>query len=72
MRRARRRGRHASTTVRGTCTWQFGNSIPGDTREFGQNAQYGSLLPLDYLVFGGGGATVTRYNDLRNIINNPC
>jgi hypothetical protein len=61
-----------NATVRGSCTWQFGNSIPGDTREFGQNAQYGSLLPLTYLRFGGGGSTVTRFEDFRNVIGNPC
>ncbi|MFL5798502.1 MAG: hypothetical protein ACJ77A_11300 [Actinomycetota bacterium] len=61
-----------NTDVGGTCNWQFGNSIPGDTREFGKNAQYGSLLPLDYLVFGGHGATNIRYNDFRNIVSNPC
>jgi hypothetical protein len=61
-----------NATVRGACNWQFGNSIPGDTREFGRNAQYGSLLPLDYLAFGGGGATIIRFNDFRNIISNPC
>jgi len=61
-----------NATVHGTCKWQFGNSIPGDTREFGKNAQWGSLLPLVYLAFGGGGATITRFNDFRNVISNPC
>jgi hypothetical protein len=58
--------------VGGACNWQFGNSIPGDTREFGQNAQYGSLLPLSYLIFGGGGAWRTLFNDFRGVISNPC
>ena len=61
-----------NATVRGVCNWQFGNSIPGDIREFGKNAQYGSLLPLDYLAFGGGGATITRFNNFRDVISNPC
>jgi hypothetical protein len=61
-----------NATVRGACNWQFGNSIPADTREFGRNAQYGSLLPLDYLTFGGGGATNILFNDFRKIISNPC
>jgi hypothetical protein len=61
-----------TTDVGGRCNWQFGNSIPGDTNEFGQNAQYGSLLSLNYLAFGGGGATVARFNNFRNIIANPC
>jgi hypothetical protein len=54
------------------CNWQFGNSIPGDIRDFGRNAEYGPLLPLDYLAFGGGGATVTLFNDFRGVIGNPC
>jgi hypothetical protein len=58
--------------VRGTCTWQFGNDIPGNPRNFGRNAQYGSLLPLRYLRFGGGGSTNVRFNDFRNVISNPC
>ena len=62
----------SNATVRGNCTWQFGNSIPGNTRNFGRNAQYGSLLPLTYLAFGGGGATVSRFNNFSNIIDNPC
>jgi hypothetical protein len=61
-----------TANVSGTCNWQFGNSIPGDTNEFGQNAQYGSLLPLTYLRFGGGGATQQLINDFRGVIPNPC
>jgi hypothetical protein len=55
-----------------TCNWQFGGSIPGSTNEFGQNTQYGSLLNLTYLAFGGGGATIQRFNDFRGVIPNPC
>jgi hypothetical protein len=61
-----------TTDVRGTCTWQFGNTTPETTRDFARNAQYGTLLPLTYLAFGGGGSTIVRYNDFRNIIGNPC
>jgi hypothetical protein len=61
-----------NTDVRGTCTWQFGSDTPGETTNFGRNVQYGSLLPLTYLRFGGGGSTIVRFNDFRNIINNPC
>ena len=35
-------------------------------------AQYGSLLTSTYLAFGGGGASVNRINNFRNIISNPC
>jgi hypothetical protein len=61
-----------NTNVQGTCNWQFGNDTPGETRNFGRNDQYGTLLPLTYLRFGGGGSTVSRFNNFRNIIGNPC
>jgi hypothetical protein len=55
------------------CRWQFGNHIPGSTNDFGQNAQYGSLLNANYILFGGGGASVTRFNVFRKILStNPC
>jgi len=56
----------------GRCMWGFGNDLPGATTDFGRNAQYGSLLSLTYLAFGGGGATIQRFNDFRQIISNPC
>ena len=52
--------------------WGFGNDLPGATTDFGRNAQYGSLLSLTYLAAGGGGATIQRFNDFRQIISNPC
>ena len=61
-----------TTNVDGTCNWQFGNNTPGQTSNFGENAQYGALLPLTYLRFGGGGTTLVRFNNFRNIIANPC
>jgi hypothetical protein len=61
-----------TANVRGSCNWQFGNDIPGEISNFGRNAQYGSLLPLTYLRFGGGGSTQVRFNDFRGIIPNPC
>jgi hypothetical protein len=45
--------------------------LPGGN-DLGRNAQYGSLLTSTYLAFGGGGATVNRINNFRNIISNPC
>lgn len=58
----------------GTCSWMLGNDIPGaTTNDFGKNAQYGSLLFLTYLAFGGGGSTIVRTNDFRQIFSqNPC
>jgi hypothetical protein len=54
----------------GHCYWQFGNDIPGELNDFGQNNQYGALLQQSYTQ--PGGVTVERYNDFRNIIPNPC
>jgi hypothetical protein len=51
------------------CTWGLGGHIPG-TNDFGQNNQYGSLLTLHYIGLGGG--SITRINDFRQIMNNPC
>jgi hypothetical protein len=62
----------STRTASGTCNWQFGNSMPGNTNEFGQNNQYGSLLKSTYLKFGGGGATNQVYNNFRGVIANPC
>lgn len=55
----------------GGCVWAFGNDLPG-ANNFGRNAQYGSLLSSTYLLFGGGGTTVNRFNNFRQIISNPC
>jgi hypothetical protein len=55
----------------GGCKWAFGNDLPG-ANDFGRNAQYGSLLPLTYLIFGGHGASRVLFNDFRQIISNPC
>ncbi|WP_376795452.1 hypothetical protein [Thermogemmatispora sp.] len=57
-----------------TCLWLIGNDVPGlTTNDFGKTAEFGSLLKLTYLVFGGGGATLQRYNDFRQVLpGNPC
>ena len=55
----------------GGCVWAFGNHLAG-ANDFGRNAQYGSLLQTTYLLLGGGGATVNRINNFRQIIANPC
>ncbi len=56
------------------CKWFIGNDVPGLTAaDFGKTSQYGSLLPLSYLVFGGGGATHLVINDFqKNLGFNPC
>jgi hypothetical protein len=57
----------------GRCVWMLGGRIPGATNDFGKNAGYGPLLKLTYLVLGGGGATLQRFNDFRNVFaQNPC
>jgi hypothetical protein len=61
-----------STTAKGGhgCVWQFGNDIPGEISNYGQNGQYGTLLQQSYTVHGG--ASASFYEDFRNIIPNPC
>jgi hypothetical protein len=53
------------------CMWQIGGAIP-NSNLFGQNAQYGTLLPQVHLRFGGGGTTRVIYPDFQGAINNPC
>lgn len=56
-----------------SCRWQFGNHIPGSENDFGRNAEYGTLLTTTYLLAGGGGATVNRINNFRQVLpSNPC
>jgi hypothetical protein len=54
----------------GGCIWQFGNDIPGEISDFGQNGQYGTLTPLDYT--NPGGSSSNFFEDFRNIMPNPC
>jgi hypothetical protein len=61
----------STTNAGGQCLWQLGNHIPGSTNDFGQNAEYGTLLNITYTTTGGG--PTTRYNDFRQILShNPC
>jgi len=59
-----------------SCTWALGNITTGTgVNDFGGNstAEYGPLYKQWYLVFGGGGSTLTRYNDYQNALgHNPC
>ena len=60
-------------TRNGECMWTLAADIPGfTTNDFGKNSQYGSLLPLEYLRFGAHGQTLTRFNDFRGVLDNPC
>jgi hypothetical protein len=63
---------YSSTKIKSAlgCYWQFGNNIPGEISNFGENGQYGTLLQQSYTQLGG--STQERYNDFRNIIPNPC
>jgi len=61
---------YSTTNVAHSCYWQFGDDIPGQISDFGQNGQYGTLLQLSYTQVGGH--TVERFNDFRNTIPNPC
>jgi hypothetical protein len=63
---------YSSYPLDSSCGWKFGNDQPGEISDFGQNSQYGNLLQLTYTAFGGGGSTVVRYNDFRQILGNPC
>jgi hypothetical protein len=55
----------------GGCAWTIGQDVAGfTTNNYGKTAQYGDLLKLQYINVGGG--TVGRYNDFRNIMQNPC
>jgi hypothetical protein len=54
------------------CMWGLGGKLPGATTDFGKNAQYGPLLTTTYLAFGGGGSTIDRINNFRQIMANPC
>ena len=58
----------------GGCRWFLGDAVPRLTaRDFGGIFQYGSLLPQQYLTFGGGGATETQFNDYQQAFTrNPC
>jgi hypothetical protein len=62
----------STVSAGGTCNWGFGNSLPGNTNDFGKNSQYGSLLSEAYLIFGGHGATHELINNFRGVIANPC
>ena len=49
------------------CMWRLGGAIPGTTNNFGGNTGYG-LFSMRYLLNGGHGVTVRRYNVFRNLL----
>ena len=56
--------------VGGQCMWQLGDRIPGSIDDFHQNAQYGTLLAITFLIPGG---VISAYEDFRQVFsNNPC
>jgi hypothetical protein len=61
---------YTDTNTNAGCAWQFGNDIPGETSDFGKNAEYGSLYAQNYTVKGGG--YQSRFNDFQNLVSNPC
>src|SRR2546429_8526116 len=60
--------------VPGACRWGLGSFMPGFTEnDLGGNFQYGKLLDLDDVAFGGHGATVDLINNFRQVIPfEPC
>jgi hypothetical protein len=63
-----------NTSNHGGCQWFIGNDVPGLTAtDFGKDSQYGTLLPQDFLIFGGGGASHSVIDDFqKNLGTNPC
>ncbi|GAC1673834.1 MAG: hypothetical protein NVS9B2_22720 [Steroidobacteraceae bacterium] len=57
------------------CMWQLGGAnIPGTSNTFGgtSTAEYGPLLLSLYQKFGSSTVPVFRYNNFRQVLNNPC
>ncbi|HEV2451656.1 MAG TPA: hypothetical protein VGS62_07000 [Streptosporangiaceae bacterium] len=54
----------------GGCKWQFGNDIPGEISDFGQNGEYGTMIQSDYTAQGGSSFNI--FQNFRNIFPNPC
>jgi hypothetical protein len=54
------------------CAWAPGQDVPGfTTNDYGQNAQYGTLVKVTYA--GPGGTKSSMFNDYEQVLpNNPC
>ncbi len=53
----------------GLCQWGGGenwSSAQAGGSDFGRDAEYGNLFKLTYWAFGGGGATVQRFNNFNS------
>lgn len=63
---------YTSGKALGGCAWTIGQNVPSfSTRDYGKNAQYGSLLKVIYTNIGG--TRIFHYNDFQKILpNNPC
>ena len=63
----------SAVSAGGACRWNLGTEMPNTTNDFGKNQGWGTLLGSTYLAFGGGGSTVQRINNFRNVMSsNPC
>ena len=59
----------APATLWGGCAFTVGQDVPGfSTNDFGQLAQYGSLLKVTYPELGG--TTASIFNDFNQILPN--
>ena len=57
----------------GACQWTFGTDVRGFTvNDFGKNAQYGDLIQLQFLAFGGNGSILTIFGAYTGFHPNPC
>ncbi len=63
---------YTSGKVSGECMWELGSNVPGFTKKnYGENSQYGKLLPQVYLTSGGG--LTHEYDNFNNTLkSNPC
>jgi hypothetical protein len=64
----------STVSTSGGCRWGAGSTLPNTIDNFGgSSAEYGALFPLTYWVFGGHGATTTRFNNYNSgAFTNPC
>ncbi len=64
---------YSTRDIAGTCVWQLGGgTMPGTVNTFGGSSttEFGALLPVPYPTTGN--TVVTRINDFRRVLPNPC